>query len=180
MTGSRREPAGFTVPAAPQRHEAPHVGDERSTLEGFLEYHRTTFARKVEGLGTEQLRRRSVEPSSMSLLGLVRHLADVERVWWQAGVAGEDVRARYWSDADPDGEFDRVEEADPVHDLAELATQQDLARAVLAAHDLDDTFEHRQGTTSVRWVLAHLVEEYARHNGHADLLRERIDGATGE
>lgn len=175
------EPAGFTAPAAPERHEAPYVGDERSTLEGFLEYHRATFARKVEGLDAGQLRRRSVEPSSMSLLGLVRHLADVERGWWQAGVAGEDVSPRYWSPADPDGEFDHVDDADPARDLAELATQQDLARAVLAAHDLDDTFEHRrQGTTSVRWVLAHLVEEYARHNGHADLLRERVDGATGE
>ncbi|WP_432563498.1 DinB family protein [Kineococcus sp. SYSU DK003] len=171
----------FTVPAAPEREEAPYVGDERATLEGFLDYHRATFARKVEGLTAEQLRLRSVEPSSMSLLGMVRHLADVERGWWQGGVAGEDVAPRYWSEADPDGDFDDVDDADPAVDLAELATQQDLARAVLAAHSLDDTFEHsRQGTTSVRWVLVHLVEEYARHNGHADLLRERIDGATGE
>ncbi|WP_245885222.1 DinB family protein [Kineococcus rhizosphaerae] len=171
----------FTVPPAPPRAEAPYVADERATLAGFLDYHRTTFAQKVAGLSTEQLRRRSVEPSSMSLLGMVRHLADVERGWWQAGVAGEDVAPRYYDDTNPDGDFDDVDDADPAVDLAELATQQDLARAVLAAHSLDDTFEHRrQGTTSVRWVLVHLVEEYARHNGHADLLRERIDGATGE
>ncbi|NYD24377.1 DinB family protein [Kineococcus aurantiacus] len=171
----------FRVPPAPPRDEPPLVAGERETLAGFLDYQRLTFARKVEGLSAQQLRLRSVEPSSMSLLGLARHLADVERLWWRAGVAGEDVGPRYWSAQDPDGEFDRVDEADPAADLAELATQQDLARAVLAAHSLDDTFEHhRQGTTSVRWVLAHLLEEYARHNGHADLLRERIDGATGE
>ena len=171
----------WTVPGAPLRHEAPYRADERSTLEGVLDYHRATFARKVAGLDAVQLRVRSVEPSSMSLLGLARHLADVERGWWRGGVAGEDTTPAYYSDVDPDGDFDDVEDADPVVDLAYLADQQERARAVLAAHSLDDTFEHhRQGTTSVRWVLVHLIEEYARHNGHADLLRERVDGVTGE
>lgn len=171
----------WTAPAAPQRAEPPYLGDERAVLEGFLEYHRVTFARKLEGLTAEQLRRRRVEPSSMSLLGLARHLGDVERGWWRGGVAGEVTAPAYYSGTNPDGDFDDVDDADPAADLAYLVQQQELARAVLAAHSLEDTFEHRrQGTTSVRWVLAHLVEEYARHNGHADLLRERLDGATGE
>ncbi|WP_183390327.1 DinB family protein [Kineococcus radiotolerans] len=170
-----------TVPPAPERREPPEVGDERATVEGFLEYHRVTFARKLEGLTPEQLRRRSVEPSSMSLLGLARHLAEVERGWWREGVAGEDAPARTYSPDNPDGDFDDVETADAAADLDRLAQEQAHARRVLAARSLDDTWQHpRRGTLSVRWVLTHLLEEYARHNGHADLLRERIDGATGE
>ena len=171
----------WSAPAAPERREPPEVGDERATVEAFLEYHRVTFARKLEGLTPEQLRRRSVEPSSMSLLGLARHLADVERGWWRAGVAGEDAPPVTYSEANPDGDFDDVDTADPAADLARLAEEQDRARRVLAGRSLDDTWEDpRRGTLSVRWVLTHLLEEYARHNGHADLLRERIDGATGE
>jgi hypothetical protein len=153
--------SAFSAPSAPER--------------------RVTFARKLEGLTPEQLRRRSVEPSSLSLLGLARHLAEVERSWWRARVAGEDAPPLTYSDDDPDGDFDGVDDADPAADLAWLAQEQAHARRVLAGRALDDTWEHpSRGTVSVRWVLTHLLEEYARHNGHADLLRERIDGATGE
>jgi uncharacterized damage-inducible protein DinB len=169
------------VAAEPGRPEPPQRAGERETLAGFLDFHRATFAWKVAGLDAEQLRRRSAEPSSMSLLGLVRHLADVERSWWRTRVDGQDAPPVTYSPDNPDGDFDDVDDADPHEALAWLAREQDEARRVLAAHDLDEVFEHpRQGTTSVRWVLVHLVEEYARHNGHADLLRERIDGATGE
>jgi len=173
----------WVVPPAPHRDDPAQTLDERGTLNAFLEFHRLTFSRKLEGLTLEQLRIRAA-PSTMSLLGLVRHLADVERGWWRGGVAGETVWPNYYSPEDPDGDFDNVDDVDTedaVSALADLAEQQERARAIVAAHSLEDTFEHRrQGTTSVRWTLVHLVEEYARHNGHADLLRERIDGSVGE
>jgi hypothetical protein len=174
-------PETWTAPPAPERLEPAYVADERATVEGFLDYHRVTFAQKLQGLTADQLRRRSVEPSSLSLLGLARHLAEVERGWWREGIAGEDAPARTYSPDNPDGDFDDVETADAAADLAWLAQEQAHARRILAEHSLDDTWEHSwRGTLTVRWVLTHLVEEYARHNGHADLLRERIDGATGE
>ncbi|WP_380161626.1 DinB family protein [Kineococcus sp. R86509] len=171
----------YTAPPAPERVEPPEIGDERATLEGFLEYHRTTFARKLEGLTAEQLRRCAVEPSSLSLLGLARHLAEVERSWWRSRVAGEDLSPMTYSDDNPDGDFDDVDSADPEADLAWLVEEQDHARRILAERSLEDVWEHPgRADKTVRWVLTHVLEEYARHNGHADLLRERIDGAVGE
>jgi uncharacterized protein YciI/uncharacterized damage-inducible protein DinB len=163
------------------RQSAPYVADERQMLEGWLDFHRQTLLGKCSGLTAEQLRQRAAPPSSLSLLGLVRHMAEVERGWFRRRVAGEDVGFLYSSEADPDGEFDHVDTADPEQDFATYLDEIAAARQAAASHGLDERFRHshRNAEMSVRWVYVHMVEEYARHNGHADLLRERIDGATG-
>ena len=166
------------------RTEPPYVADERAVLTGFLDFHRDTLEWKCTGLTPEQLRERAVPPSSLSLLGIVRHMADVERGWFRRGVAGEkDAGPIHYSDDDPDGDFDRVDDAtqaDVDEALATWRAEVRRAREIVAAASLDDTFAGREDQISVRWVLVHMIEEYARHNGHADLLRERLDGATGE
>ncbi len=151
-------------------------------LEAWLDFHRQTLLVKCAGLTAGQLRQRAAEPSGLSLLGLVRHMAEVERGWFRRRVNGEDIEFQFSSDEDPDGEFDHVETADAERDLAAYQAEIEAAREAAAGHDLDETFyhTHRKENMSVRWVYLHMIEEYARHNGHADLLRERIDGATGE
>jgi uncharacterized damage-inducible protein DinB len=168
---------------APQftRQFAPYVAGERQMLEAWLDFHRQTLLCKCGGLTSEQLRQRAAPPSNLSLLGLVRHMAEVERGWFRRRVAGEDVGFLYSSEADPDGEFDHVGTADAGQDFAAYLSEIELARQAAANHELDETFFHsqRDARISVRWVYVHMIEEYARHNGHADVLRERIDGATG-
>jgi uncharacterized damage-inducible protein DinB len=168
---------------APQitRQNVPHVAGERQMLEAWLDFHRQTLLSKCGGLTAEQLRQRAVPPSNLSLLGLIRHMAEVERAWFRRRIAGEDVGYLYSSEADPDGEFDHVGTADAEHDFAVYRREVPLARQAAAGRDLDATFfhSHRNAQMSVRWVYLHMIEEYARHNGHADLLRERLDGATG-
>jgi len=163
-----------------ERIDPPLDGDELSTLVGFLEYHRQTLLVKCAGLSDEQLRRRAVPPSTLSLLGLVRHLSEVERGWFQRRVLGDDAPPLYWTESNRDGDFDDVDDADVAAAFDEFARECARSREILAAHSLDDTFVRRGETISIRWLLAHLIEEYARHNGHADLLREVIDGVTGE
>jgi uncharacterized damage-inducible protein DinB len=165
------------------RPRPPLVADERSTLNGFLDYYRATLAVKCEGLTHEQLAARTVEPSPLSLLGLVRHMADVERGWFR-GFNGEDTHPRYYSSEDPDGDFDNVSGEPGQVEEAFACWQAEIehAREVVAAADLDATYVRRRDdrTFSLRWVLVHMIEEYARHAGHADFLRERIDGAVGD
>jgi uncharacterized damage-inducible protein DinB len=163
------------------RVSPPRVADERQMLEGWLDFHRQTLLSKCSGLTAGQLRRRTAEPSSLSLLGLVRHMAEVERGWFRRRVAGQDVGFLFSSEADPDGEFDHVDEADAEQDFATYLRELDLAREAARDRSLDETFFHTQSRAdmSVRWVYVHMIEEYARHNGHADLLRERLDGVTG-
>ncbi|MGW0590326.1 DinB family protein [Streptosporangium sp. NPDC002607] len=151
-------------------------------LLNILDSHRATLELKCAGLEAE-LAWRSVEPSTLSLLGLIRHLADVERRWFRRVMAGHDAPARFSSPQNPDGDFD-VAVADPASVAAAWqAWREEVAFAdsyVAATADLDLTGEDAwRGTVSLRWVLIHMIEEYARHNGHADLLRERIDGAAG-
>ncbi|REE96890.1 DinB family protein [Thermomonospora umbrina] len=163
----------------PNRTVPPVAGAERATLTGFLEFQRETLAMKCAGLTTEQLRRRTVPPSGLSLLGLVRHMAEVERGWFRIELDGEDVPYR-WEDGGRWADFD-VEDAD--RDEAFAAWREECARSralVDAADSLDVIARGGDRVHSLRWILVHMIEEYARHNGHADLLRERIDGATGE
>jgi uncharacterized damage-inducible protein DinB len=167
------------------RPEGPNVADERTATEAYLDYFRATLLWKCAGLDAEQLRARSVPPSSMSLLGLVRHMADVERVWFRSRIGGEDLGPIYWSDEHPDGDFDLVDDADAPADFAAFEAEVEAARAVQATKQYDDTFvlRRRDGTEEtldVRVVVLHLIEEYARHCGHADLIRECIDGRTGD
>lgn len=162
----------------------PPLADERSTLEGWLEFHRATLVVKCIGLDDRQVRLASVEPSSLTLLGLVQHMAVVERNWFQQIFAGKEVRKIY-EEGMGDG-FTLVtrrgmDEASAVW-RAEVATSREL----IAGASLDDVGEVPQPEASIigervslRWILQHMIEEYARHNGHADLLRERIDGVTG-
>jgi hypothetical protein len=158
------------------------VLDERRMLIGWLDYHRATLAWKCDGLAPDQLRLRSVPPSSMSLLGLVRHMAEVERSWFQRRMAGVDAPPLFYDDANPDGDFDDVDDADPAQAFSEWAAACDFARDFVdQAADLDVlAVAYPSAALSLRWVLTHMIEEYARHNGHADLLRERIDGAIGD
>jgi uncharacterized damage-inducible protein DinB len=116
----------------------------------------------------------------MSLLGLVRHMAEVERGWFQRTLAGQDAPAKYYDDANPDGDFDLVDHAVVADDIACWQGQIEAARAVAAGRSLDDTGLKGGQPCSLRWVYLHMIVEYARHNGHADLLRERIDGVTGD
>jgi uncharacterized damage-inducible protein DinB len=175
----------FLDPADDPRESGPSLGDERATLVEFLRGQRLTLQVKCAGLGVEELARRSVEPSTMSLLGLVRHMADVERVWFRHRVAGEVSTPLYWSDAAPDGDFDEVADADAAGDFATYQAEVEAARAVMTGRGYDETFvsRHRDGTEEVidlRALMLHMIEEYARHNGHADLLRECVDGTTGD
>ncbi|MFD7070489.1 DinB family protein [Streptomyces sp. NPDC059913] len=163
----------------------PPRADERAMLESWLDFHRATLALKCAGLEDGQLRLATASPSRMTLLGLVQHMAEVERNWFQRVLAGQDV-PRVFDDAGPDGFAlvpDRgIEEATAAW-RAEIARGRELS----ADAALDDT-GHLPGPdaeylgdqgVSLRWILVHLIEEYARHNGHADLIRERIDGAAG-
>jgi len=168
-----------------ERAERPRAADERTTLAGFLQFHRDTLALKCEGLTAEQLGRKAVPPSELSLLGLVRHLADVERGWFRNVIAGEGVPLRGGTGSARSMGFDveetGVAEADVEEAFAVWREECERSRAIVAAAEsLDVIGVHRTGPVSLRYVLAHMIEEYARHNGHADLLRELIDGTTGE
>ena len=151
-------------------------------LEGWLDYHRQTLLLKCAGLTEEQLRLRAVEPSSLSLLGLVRHMAEVERWWFRRRFAGEHVEPLFYSETNPDGDFDDVDAADVQADIDTLTREIGHSRTIARGRSLDDQFfdPHHRVESDLRWIYVHMIEEYARHNGHADLLRERIDGTTGD
>jgi uncharacterized damage-inducible protein DinB len=150
-------------------------------LEAWLDYHRATLAMKCDGLSDEQLRTRSVPPSSLSLLGLVRHMADVERSWFRRVLAGQEAPPLFYSPDDPDGDLDNTDGADVVEAFKAWQAECDEARRIVAATPVLEATGERQGeAVSLRWILVHMIEEYARHNGHADLLRERIDGVVGD
>jgi hypothetical protein len=135
---------------------------------------------KCAGLTADQLRSRSNPPSTLSLLGLVRHMAEVERWWFRMCADHQQLDDIFCTPEDLDGDFDDVDTADAVADLATYQAEVELARQAGAGHDLDETFPGRRKPLDVRWVYLHMIEEYARHNGHADLLRESLDGVTGE
>ncbi len=159
------------------------AADERTALTRFLASQRSAFERKCAGLDAKQMARRSVEPSEMSLLGLVRHLAGVETGWFRDVMAGENVPLPFATAEDADADFhDATADAELVEE-AWTVWRREVAFAdafVEAAPSLEITgVEKWRGPMSLRWVLIHMIEEYAQHNGHADLLRERIDGQTG-
>ena len=166
----------WTVPDV-ARIDEPFTGPERGILEGFLDWHRATLLWKCAGLTGEQIALASVPPSNLSLLGIVRHMADMERAWFGIRFRGEPLPRLY---DDEDAAFEHVDSARAEADFAIFAEECDLARKAVAQASLDDEFTGGRGRTlSLRWVYTHMIEEYARHNGHADLLRQRIDGATG-
>jgi uncharacterized damage-inducible protein DinB len=162
-----------------ERIVPPLVAQEREMLEAWLDFQRDTLALKCDGLTGDQLRERAVPPSSLSLLGLVRHMAEGERQWFKMVLGREQIPYHYYTDDDPEAEFD-VDGADVVEAFetwrAECA---DAREQAAAASSLDATGSQDGKEFSLRWIMVHMIEEYARHNGHADLLRERIDGAVG-
>lgn len=184
MTGQSRRAETFVTPGPDRRFDTRTTGDERAMLTDFLDAQRATLELKCAGLADLGLSRRAVPPSTLSLLGIVRHLADVERRWFRCVLAGQDAPPRFSSrDGCPDGDFEgAVPDPDVVAGAWEAWRDEtafaDRFTAAVPSLDVagDDGW---RGTVSLRWVLVHMVEEYARHNGHADLLRERIDGARG-
>jgi hypothetical protein len=163
-----------------ERVELPRVGGERDVLTAMLDWHRRTFELKCAGIPPERLSDRGVPPSTMSLHGLIRHLTGVERWWFRMQFAGEEIPMLYYSDDDPDQDFDSLE-GDPLEALARWRAECECSREIVAKADLESTGTvFRTGKPiSLRVILVDLIAEYARHNGHADLLRERIDGAVG-
>ncbi|MCX4680966.1 DinB family protein [Streptomyces sp. NBC_01433] len=164
-----------------ERATPSRTADERDSLTGFLQYQRETLTMKCAGLTADQLRKKAVPSSGLSLLGLVRHAAEIERSWFQVVWNTEDVPA-YWP-RKPDGtfaDFD-VDTADPDEAFMFWRTACARSRAIAeSVNSLDTSVRWRDEVFSLRYVLTHMIEEYARHNGHADLLREAIDGVTGE
>jgi Protein of unknown function (DUF664) len=170
---------------APGRTDVPLAADEATTLLGFLEYHRETLLVKIDGLSAAQLGQ-SLPPTSMTLAGLVKHLACDEDGWFHEVFAGNDMPEPWSSidwEADPDWEWHSAIGEDPASLLDVWHTSVARAKAAVAGASMDQLSmkSSRAGQPfSLRWIVAHMIEEYARHNGHADLLREAVDGSTGE
>jgi uncharacterized damage-inducible protein DinB len=164
-----------------ERPDPPRIAGEREMLRVFLDFHRSTLAMKCDGLSDDDLRRRSMPPSTLTLLGLVRHMAEVERTWFRRVINGEDVPF-VWSDR---GDFQEAYDASgATRSEAFDAWQAEVERSrriEAEAESLDVTghFARWGEDVSLRFVVLHLIHEYARHNGHADFLREGIDGTVG-
>jgi uncharacterized damage-inducible protein DinB len=172
----------FVPPEEDPRGQGGLAG-ERAVLTSYLRDYRLTLELKCSGLDAAALARRSVPPSNLSLLGLVRHLTDVERHWFRRVIAGQDAPWRYPRDEDEDAAINQAV-ADPEAVAAAWAAWREEGRfadsLVAGAPGLNMTVPYGEGTISLREVLVHMIEEYARHAGHADLLRERIDGRVGQ
>ena len=167
----------WTSPAQ-EPFDGPMTGDDRAVLEGYLAWQRTTLLNVCAGLTGEQLAARPVPPSTLSLLGLVRHLAKVERVWLRKRVGGEDVPHLHGGPGDP-ADFDGTDPSRAEQEVAALREEWRRGDAAVAAVPFTHEIDFRGDAMSLRMVYVHLIGEYARHNGHADLLRQAIDGVTG-
>ncbi|WP_030548588.1 DinB family protein [Streptomyces albus] len=166
----------------------PLTADERTGLEVWLDFQRETLAGKCRDLTDEQLREAAVPPSGLTLLGLVRHITEVERNWSRRVLLGENAPPVFGGAVEPgrmDGGFDLSDGLGRDEVFARWRAEIDSSRKIFAAHGLDDTGflppnpGPVEGPVNLRWIHIHLIGEYARHNGHADLIRERIDGVTG-
>jgi Protein of unknown function (DUF664) len=178
----RMEAMTWIAPEVTDRVEPGPVGPEREQLEAWLGYHLKTLLVKCAGLTGEQLATASAPPSNLTLIGLVRHMAEVERSWFRTRFAAEPVGLIWCTDEQPDADFENADPATAEQDYATFLREVELARAAVKNRSLDETYlnQHRNAPMDLRWIYVHMIEEYARHNGHADLLRERIDGATGD
>jgi len=171
------------VVAAAHRPEPPRTGSEKETLEAYLDYHRATALWKLEGLSDEDVRR-PMTPSGLTMLGLIKHMAYSERWWFQGCFLGQDVEV-LWSwdedEDDPDAEF-RVEPDETTEGIVTMFREEtERARDIVHEASLDDLSRlPRRSDYSLRWILLHTLQETARHNGHLDLMRESLDGTTGE
>ena len=164
----------------PRRTEPAYVLDERTMLEAWLEFHRTTLLLKCEGLDDTARKRRPIATSLLSLHGLVRHMAEVERNWFRRTLLCDHHAPYLWIDPTiDDSELVALDDADWHFDLAAWHTECDHSRAAADAFGLDHTAIRDNQPCSLRWIYHHMIEEYARHNGHADLIRELIDNTVG-
>ena len=173
----------WTAPEV-KRSEPPLVAGERQALAAWLDFQRETLLVKCSGLTEEQLKENAVPPSGLTLLGLVRHMTDVERWWFRVHGTNQDMTFRYFSEDNLDGDFEELDEPDAPTVLAAFWEEVGLVRTALRDLDLDHVVpshaDHPERVRNLRWIYVHMIEEYARHNGHADLLRECIDGVTGD
>ncbi|MEV5160955.1 DinB family protein [Streptomyces sp. NPDC053728] len=172
---------------APPVERTVHLGSlgtvpERQMLEGWLAWHRETLLAKCAGLEPEQLAMTTVEPSTLTLLGLVRHMAEIERWWFRRSFAGEVAIGDVFTGPEDGNEgLDGVDPAHAAQAFERFRAEVRLCDAAATGRDLDETFLSSGGVPlSLRWVHVAVIQQYARHNGHADLLRERTDGATGD
>jgi uncharacterized damage-inducible protein DinB len=167
----------FTAPT--QRKDPPHVAGEREALGAWLDFHRATLLMKLEGLADDQLRRTMV-PSGLCLLGLVKHLTSVEHGWFVVEFAQSGEPHLYADYPDADFRIENDDTADAIVD-GYLRACERSREIVASAGSLDEQVPHpRTGSLDLRWILIHMIEETARHNGHADIIRELIDGTTGD
>jgi hypothetical protein len=167
---------------AETRPEPPQTGDERPMLAVWLDYQRATLLWKCEGLDGAALACPGVPPSSLTLQGLVRHMALVEWWWFDHIFTGSNSPEPFSTVDDRDADFNDIDPGRAVADIELFQRQCDVSRALAAAAESLDAPSRstEKSTFSLRWITIHMIEEYARHNGHADLLREQIDGAVGE
>lgn len=165
------------------RTDGPMTGGERAVLEHWLDLYRDTALLKIAGLDADQLARRSVPPSSLSLIGVVRRLTEVEAYWLRVVLLDEqDVPDYYCTPTSPDGDFDDIDRASAAADVEAYCAELTTTRANAAGWaDLDIPVRglRKSKAVNLRWIFVHLIEEYARHLGHMDLLREAVDGRTG-
>jgi hypothetical protein len=173
----------WTAPEV-KRSDPPLVAGEREALAAWLDFQRETLLVKCSGLTEKQLKEHAVPPSGLTLLGLVRHMTDVERWWFRVHGTGQDMTFRYWTEGNLNADFEDLDEPDAPAALAAFWEEVGLARAAVRDLNLDHVVRshghHPERVRDLRWIYIHMIEEYARHNGHADLLRERIDGVTGD
>ena len=166
---------------APERPHVPTFGDERLQLDAWLDFYRATLLIKCDGLNVAQLKTRPVATSMLSLLGIVRHMTFVEQVWFETTFAGTDTVDYYKTEGDRDADFKDLDSdaAETVFDLYQEVIS--VSKGLVADHSLDEhsTKPRRGRDSDLRWIYLHLIEEYARHCGHADLIRELIDETTG-
>jgi uncharacterized damage-inducible protein DinB len=163
-----------------RRTEPAYLLADRSMLEAWLEFHRVTLLLKCEGLKDEQRKARPVPTSKLSLHGLIRHMAEVERNWFTRTLLEQrDTPYIWFDDAVEDSELVPLDDADWTSDLAAWQAECERSRAAADGKDLAYEGSRRGEQVSLRWIYVHMIEEYARHNGHADLIRELVDGAVG-
>ncbi|MFI6823814.1 DinB family protein [Micromonospora sp. NPDC050187] len=168
----------WTAPAVDRKPD-PMLGDETAVLAGWLDYHRDTLLLKCSGLTEAQLKTNSVPVTNLTLLGLVRHMTELER-WLRTLFTGETAEDPYSTEERPDAAFDDVATADVQADFDLFRQEAELTRKAFTLRDLGETYEDEGEVRNLRTTVVHILEEYARHNGHADLIRQSIDGATGD
>jgi uncharacterized damage-inducible protein DinB len=166
---------------APPRPDLLFNGEERDQLDSWLEFCRATLLYKCDGLELEQLKARPVAGSALSLLGIIRHMTYVEQVWFERIFAGLEVAEYYKHPDDRDADFNDLDAASLEEVLANYEAAVATSRRCAFGHDLaESSIKVSRGRfTDLRWIYVHMIEEYSRHNGHADIIRELIDGVTG-